>query len=328
MERRKFIRNVAGASAAVAGLSSVKGIPGAMASDTPVPSGGDLWFDISLAQWSLHITMFGDGMRNFRLLQSDPDAVLQGWIDPIKFPMVAKREFGISAVEYVNTFYYNKARNADYLKDLKTRCSDEGVRSLLIMVDAEGNLGDPDTEQRKTAVENHHKWVEAAAFLGCHSIRVNARSSGSYEEQMKLAADGLYELCEYGDQYGINVIVENHGGLSSNGKWLSGVMDKVNHPRCGTLPDFGNFWVSGTEQYDPLKGLKELMPYAKGVSAKSHEFDENGDETKKDYYAMLKIVKEAGFKGYIGIEYEGTKLTEFEGIKATKKLLEKAGGKA
>jgi L-ribulose-5-phosphate 3-epimerase len=199
------------------------------------------------------------------------------------------------------------------------------VTSVLIMIDREGNLGDPDEERRKTSVENHHKWVEAAAYLGCHSIRVNARSRGEYDEQMKLAADGLYALCEYGDQYNINVIVENHGGLSSNGKWLTGVMEMVNHPRCGTLPDFGNFMVSREEEYDRYLGVTELMKYAKGVSAKSHEFDEDGNETETDFYKMLKIVKEAGYTGHIGIEYEGRGLSEFQGIWATKKLLEKAG---
>jgi L-ribulose-5-phosphate 3-epimerase len=306
MERRKFIKNVAGASVAVTGLSSLSGVPRAMASVAKEAVQDELWFKISLAQWSLHRSM-------------------PAWLDPINFPLIAKREFGITAVEYVNQFFFDKARDTVFLKELKQKCSDEGVTSVLIMIDREGNLGDPDEERRKTSVENHHKWVEAAAYLGCHSIRVNARSRGEYDEQMKLAADGLYALCEYGDQYNINVIVENHGGLSSNGKWLTGVMEMVNHPRCGTLPDFGNFMVSREEEYDRYLGVTELMKYAKGVSAKSHEFDEDGNETETDFYKMLKIVKEAGYTGHIGIEYEGRGLSEFQGIWATKKLLEKAG---
>ena len=164
--------------------------------------------------------------------------------------------------------------------------------------------------------------------MDCHSIRVNAQSEGEYDEQMKLAADGLSRLTEYGTKNDINVIVENHGGLSSNGKWLSGVMDMVNHPRCGTLPDFGNFYLGsweekGNEWYDRYIGVEELMPYAKAVSAKSHNFNDDGTEKDTDYSKMMKIVLDAGYRGYVGIEYEGPELSEMDGIAATKKLLEK-----
>ena len=204
---------------------------------------------------------------------------------------------------------------------MKLRASDLGVRSLLIMCDNEGNLGDPDLKKRTKSVENHYKWAEAAKFLGCHSIRVNARSSGSYDEQIELAADGLRRLTEFGETLEINTIVENHGGLSSNGKWLSAVMDKVDHPRVGTLPDFGNFRIEGDEWYDRYQGMKELMPYAKAVSAKSHEFDSNGNEIQSDYYKIMDIVLKAGYSGYVGIEYEGNVHSEIEGIKLTRDLL-------
>jgi sugar phosphate isomerase/epimerase len=154
-------------------------------------------------------------------------------------------------------------------------------------------------------------------------IRVNAQSKGSYDEQMKLAADGLQRLAEFGGQHRIDVIVENHGGLSSNGQWLTGVMKLVNHPRCGTLPDFGNFRVSQDEEYDRYKGVAELMPYAKAVSAKSHDFDARGEEIHTDYHKMMKIVLDAGYRGFVGIEYEGDKMSEPDGIRATKKLLER-----
>jgi sugar phosphate isomerase/epimerase len=170
----------------------------------------------------------------------------------------------------VNSFFFDKAKDQRYLNEMKLRASDLGVRSLLIMCDNEGNLGDPDLKKRTKSVENHYKWAEAAKFLGCHSIRVNARSFGSYDEQIELAADGLRRLTEFGETLALNTIVENHGGLSSNGKWLSAVMDKVDHPRVGTLPDFGNFRIEGDEWYDRYQGMKELMPYAKAVSAKSH----------------------------------------------------------
>jgi len=225
-------------------------------------------------------------------------------------------------VEYVNVFFKEK-NSKTYLKELRQRCDDLGVRSVLIMCDNEGNLGDPSQVKRATAVENHYKWADAAKFLGCHSIRVNARSEGTYDEQMERAADGLRQLCTYGDPHGINVIVENHGGLSSNGAWLAGVMKKVNHPRVGTLPDFGNFKISDTEEYDRYKGVAELMPFAKGVSAKSREFTDNGEAADMDYRRLMKIVLDAGYHGHVGIEYEGKNLSEPEGIKATKKLLEK-----
>lgn len=322
--RRKFLVNL---SATTAGLSV---LPAFSALSSTGVSRNELFFKISLAQWSLNKAFFGTnmmkGMAYFRNpSDTDREATLPGEKDPLDFPIIARRDFGIDGVEYVNTFFFSRARDEKYLTELKKRCDNEGVTSVLIMCDAEGNLGDPDEEKRKLAVENHHKWIEAAKFLGCHSIRVNARSQGEYEEQMKLAADGLAMLCEYGDKFDINVIVENHGGLSSNGKWLVGVMELVNHPRCGILPDFGNFRVSREEEYDKYVGVKEFMPWAKGVSAKSHVFNEEGDEAEIDYYKMVRIVKDAGYTGYIGIEYEGSQLSEYEGIVATKKLLEKAG---
>jgi sugar phosphate isomerase/epimerase len=257
-------------------------------------------FKISLAEWSLHKTLFSGKLQN------------------IDFPEVSKEEYGIDAVEYVNQFFATKAKDEKYLADLKQRSADLGVTNVLIMIDGEGNLGDPDDARRTKAIENHYKWVDAAKFLGCHSIRVNAHSKGSDEEQAKLVTDGLRRLCEFATGPGINIIVENHGGLSSNGEWLAGVMKAVNLPNCGTLPDFGNF-----RGYDPYKGVAELMPFAKGVSAKSHNFSENGDHVETDYMKMMKIVLNAGYHGYVGIEYEGAKLSEPLGILATKKLLEK-----
>lgn len=256
-------------------------------------------FTISLAQWSLH-----------RELEA-------GRLDHLDFPKTAKNDYGIDAVEYVNTFFKEKARK-EYIAELKKRCDGLGVTSVLIMCDNEGAIGDSDTQKRKLAVENHRKWLDAAKGLGCHSIRVNASSTGSAEEQQKLAADGLKRLCDFADPLGLNVIVENHGGLSSHGDWLAGVMKMAGHPRAGTLPDFGNFY-----EYDRYKGVTEMMPFAKGVSAKSHEFNEAGDEVKTDYRRMLKIVMDAGYHGRIGVEYEGDKHSEPDGIRLTKKLLEK-----
>ncbi len=299
LSRRHFLSASAGLVASASVSSLAKGL---MAADAPAVKAP--LFKISLAQWSLHRTFF------------DKKA------DPLDFAKISKTEFGIEAVEYVNQFFKDKAKDMEYLGELKKRADDHGVTSVLIMCDGEGALGDPDEKKRLEAVDNHKKWVEAAKFLSCHSIRVNAQSSGSYWEQMKLAADGLRRLSEFGATHNIGVIVENHGGLSSNGTWLSSTIHTVNNSNCGTLPDFGNFKVANKVFYDRYKGTEELMPFAKGVSAKSHEFDDAGNETKTDYRRMIPIVLSYGYHGWIGVEYEGTKLSEADGIKLTKKLLE------
>lgn len=285
-------------------------------------------FKISLAEWSLHRSIFGAGLdkSNWRIweaaLKTDPRSVLQGEVDHLDFAVKARQVYGLDAVEYVNVFFFDRAQDISYLNEMRTRAQGEGVKNLLIMCDHEGKLGDPDPKQRRAAVENHFKWVQAASHLGCHSIRVNASSSGNYSEQQKLAADGLRQLAEFGEENEINILVENHGGLSSNGKWLRGVMQLVDHPRIGTLPDFGNFQISSDESYDNYLGIEELMPFAKGVSAKALDFTAEGQESNLDYIRLLQIVHQAGFSGYVGIEYEGDQLSEHEGILATKELLE------
>lgn len=273
------------------------------------------WFNISLAQWSLHKSFFSSKL------------------DHLDFARKTKMEFGLNAIEYVNQFFKDKAKNKNYLNEMNLRASDIGVKQLLIMIDGEGGLGDPDNAKRKIAIENHYKWVEAAKHLGCHSIRVNAFGVGSAEEVGAAAVDGLGRLSTFAKDYNINVIVENHGSYSSDGKWLSGVMKSVDMSNCGTLPDFGNFCIKRengepwgapcVEEYDRYLGVKELMPYAKAVSAKTFDFDENGDDTQTDFLKMMKIVKNAGFKGWVGIEYEGSGLKAEEGIQKTIDLLRK-----
>jgi L-ribulose-5-phosphate 3-epimerase len=262
-------------------------------------------FRISLAEWSFH------------------RALGAGTLDHLDFPLVARRDFGIEAVEYVNTFFAGKGADRRYLAELATRAADHGVRSLLIMCDGEGAIGDPDAAARARTVENHVKWLDAAAALGCHSIRVNAQSQGSPAEQHDLVVDGLRRLTEVAAPRDLNVIVENHGGLSSNGAWLAAVIRAVGHPRCGTLPDFGNFQLGPDEWYDRYQGVAEMMPFAKAVSAKSHAFDAEGNERQTDFRRMLRIVLDAGYHGHLGIEYEGDELSEPDGIRATKALLER-----
>ncbi len=327
MDRKTFLKSI---GVAAAGGAAISGLPLTLSGCTTEEASRELFFDISLAQWSLHRSYFGVsremGYQEFsRLLRTNTDEVLQGTLDPLNFAQHARQNFDIGAVEYVNQFYFDKGEDEQYLNELKNIADNEGVQSVLIMVDAEGNLGDPDPAARQQAVENHYKWVNAARLLGCHSVRVNARSQGTYDEQMERAADGLRSLCEYAEGENINVIVENHGGLSSNGEWLTSVIEMVDHPNCGTLPDFGNFSISEDEQYDRYEGTTELMQYAKGVSAKTHEFDENGNEVNMDYLRLMRIVRDAGYTGHVGIEYEGSTLSEEEGIKKTKALLEKVG---
>ena len=259
-------------------------------------------FEISLAQWSWHKRLFGE---------AEPK------MDHLDF-ITEAHALGVKAVEYVNLFFKDKAEDTKYLAEMKRRADDLDVRSVLIMCDDEGSLGDPDSRRRARAVQNHHKWIHAAKSLGCHSIRVNAYSEGSYDEQLKYAADGLWQLSEYAAAHKLNVIVENHGGLSSDSRWLIRIIKEVDLPNFGTLPDFGNF----PPETDPYEAVEMLMPFAKSVSAKSYDFDEKGDETTIDYRRMMKIVLDAGYEGFVGIEYEGERLSETEGIVATKKLLE------
>lgn len=301
--RRQFLQQMSGlAAGAVLGQN-------VFAAETVKKS----FFEISLAQWSLHKALFAKQLDN------------------LDFPEKAKNDFGISVVEYVNVFFKDKAKDTSYLNELLKRCRDNDVKNHLIMCDGEGNLGAAKDADRLIAVENHYKWVDAAKHLGCATIRVNAAGEGSRSAVAKAAVDGLGRLSEYADKVGINVIVENHGSYSSDGSWLAGVMKEVNKKNVGTLPDFGNFcikrdasnWMTCLESYDRYVGTKELMPFAKGVSAKTYDFDEQGNCIETDYYKIMKIVKDSGFKGYIGIEYEGDKLSEEEGIRKTKALLEK-----
>lgn len=288
-------------------------------------------FQISLAEWSLYRSYFGTAISDWgefgRMLIEAPDSLLQGDMDPFDFPKVAAG-YGIHAIELVNTFYYSKVNDMEYWEKFKKNCEDAGVTVGLIMCDALGNLGDSDPDARMEAVDNHEPWIDVAAFLGAKTVRVNAAGDGTAEEVAANAVDGLTMLGEYAAKKGINVVVENHGGYSSDANWVTGVMEQVNMDNVGTLPDFGNFCIEEgpdgcIREYDKYLGVKQLMKYAKGVSAKSRYFDANGNETESDFLRLMKIVKESGYRGNIGIEYEGPDLSEDEGIKATKALLEK-----
>ena len=277
-----------------------------------------LFFEISLAQWSLHRT------------------IQKGELDNLDFAMTAKKKFGISAIEYVNQFFMDKATDKKYLNEMKSRAVDHNVKRMLIMIDDEGDLGDLNTGIRKTSVENHYKWVEAANHLGCHSIRINAFGNGSKADVGSAMVDSLGMLSDFAKPYNINVLIENHGLYSSDAKWVANIMKLVDRDNCGTLPDFGNFCLSKKwgstqnnnceEAYDRYMGVEEMMPFAIGVSAKSYAFSDTGNETLIDYGKMLKVVKDAGFTGHIGIEFEGN-YDEAKGIMDTKNLLLTEGEK-
>lgn len=337
MNRRRFLTSSAAALSTGALLTSCSETA---EEDTEGPGQAGPLFSISLAQWSLHRALKG------------------GTLDNLDFPGFTKKTFGIDAVEWVNQFFFvehetlgYQPREQSYLAEMKKRVDDLGMTSLLIMCDRVGSLGHPDAAKRTAAVEGHHAWLEAAKFLGCHSLRVNAASDAGLdpERQADLCTEGLRRLSEKAATMDLNVIVENHGGLSSNGAWLAQVIRNVGLKNCGTLPDFGNFYVvknrgdaaqyekekapylgdpAYTEDpkglgYDRYLGTKELMPYAKGVSAKAHDFDEQGNEKHTDFFKMFGIVKESGFRGHVGIEFEGESLDEAEGIRKTKALLER-----
>lgn len=275
------------------------------------------FFKMALAQWSLHKALFSKKM------------------DTLDFPGMARKTFGLDTVEYVNQFFQDKAPNQAYLNQLLARSKEHGVKNNLIMIDAEGDLCDPDPLKRQQAVEGHYKWVDAAKFLGCESVRVNAFGTGSREDVLQAGIEGLGKLGEYAGKAGINLLAENHGGYSSDAQWLATLIRQVNQPHMGTLADFTNWCINregenhweGTciEEYDPYQGVQELMPLAKGVSAKTFQFDTQGNCVETDYMKMMKIVKNSGFKGYVGIEYEGDDLPEEEGIHLTISLLRRVG---
>ncbi len=306
--RRQFLQGaVAGACAAATGFR-----PGfAWGADTGKPAAGKIGdFKISLAEWSLHKALRAKEMTN------------------LDFPKIARERFGFEAVEFVNQFFKSEVRNDAYLQDLKRRAADHGVTCVLIMIDGEGDLSTADTAERSKAVVQHKAWVDAAAALGCHAIRVNTGSNYSPTD-VSAVADACSSLTEYGVSRNISIICENHGGPSSDPNSMVALMKRVNNPMFGTLPDFGNFpKIKATGEYtiDVYDAIARMMPYARGVSAKSYDFNSEGLETKLDYARILKIVTDAGYKGHVGVEYEGEKMSEPDGIKATKKLLETIRG--
>ena len=303
MDRRKFITRSLTAGAGLAFVSPAFG------SFTSAQSATQS-LEISLAQWSLHRKLFAGDM------------------DHLDFARMSQG-FGCVGLEYVNAFFKDKATDVSYLKEMNSRAEDHQQKNILIMIDGEGGLAEKNANKRIVNIENHYKWVEAAQVLGCHSIRVNLSGGEDRLEAQKAGIDSLNRLAEFAKSYDVSVLVENHGGFSSDGNWLSNVMQNVSRENIGTLPDFGNFCIERKEQecisaYDRYQGMSELMPFAKALSAKSHAFDEQGNETQSDFFRMIEIAKKNQYSGYVGIEFEGTMESEEEGIIKTKNLLDKA----
>ncbi|WP_111706788.1 sugar phosphate isomerase/epimerase family protein [Lutibacter citreus] len=311
MNRRNFLSKTGQASAALA----ILGLYGCKASNKTSSyseSKKQLFFKISLAQWSLH------------------RALSKKELDNLDFASKS-RNFGCEGLEYVNGFFKDKAKDFSYLKEMNSRANSEGQKNVLIMIDGEGSLADSNTKNRLDSIENHYKWIEAAHFLGCHAIRVNLAGGIDKKDAAKASIDSLTKLSEFAKGSNINVLVENHGGFSSKGTWMTEVFNKIKNENCGTLPDFGNFCIEKNknkeciEDYDRYKGIKELLPFAKAVSAKSYNFDSNGNETLIDYYKVMKMVKESNYNGFVGIEFEGNNVSEEKGIELTRDLLIKVG---
>jgi sugar phosphate isomerase/epimerase len=306
-DRRTFLKQTVAAGT----LAGLGGRFAAAAAVTGQPKEGPIGdFKISLAEWSLHRALFSKKITN------------------LEFPKITREVYGIEAVEFVNQFFKDKAHDSGYLRELKKRADDVGVSCVLIMIDGEGDLSAKEKDVRGKAVENHKKWVDAAASLGCHAIRINTGHHYSATDVGALA-EACTSLVDYADRHKIHVICENHGGPSSDPDALLAVIKAVGKPGFGTLPDFGNFPLSPDKSHyaiDVYDAIARLMPYAKGVSAKSHDFNPDGQESMLDYARILKIVTDAGYHGYVGIEYEGSHLSEPDGIRATKKLLESVRG--
>ncbi len=308
LNRRNFLQQMSGLTA---GLALA---PEFLLAETAPKK---MFFKISLAEWSLHKAIFGKKMTN------------------LDFPLVAKRDYGLDTVEYVSTFFEDKQKDKNYLKELLKRSKDNGVKNHLMMVDGMGDLAAPDKKDRLQAVENHKQWVDASKYLGIKLMRVNVSGSGEPEDMKKVGAEGLSMLAEFAKTMKIDILVENHGGMSSDASWLTGVVKQANTKNTGILADFDNFCVmseSGiaadgkcANEYNRYKGMKEMMPYVKGLSAKTHYFNEKGECVETDFYKMLQIIKDGGYRGYISAEFEGPNLSEEEGIKKTIALLKKAG---
>jgi len=320
MNRKTFLTQLsyAGVGVSTLGLVSCKNTPPQKVAEAP-----SLFFKLSLAQWSIN------------------RAIREQGVSPYDFAKLAKG-WGFEGLEYVSQLYTDvtqsdapEAAMQNFIDRSNEEAAKYGLQNLLIMIDGEGELSSSDEDKRNQAIENHKKWIEAAHAMNCHSVRINLFGESDPELWKQNSITSLQALSAFGKPLNVNVIVENHGSFTSNAALLMEAINGAEMDNCGTLPDFGNFCVkrssggpwggSCEEEYDRYIGTEEMMPKAFGVSAKSHDFDADGNETHTDFKRMLTIVKEAGYSGFIGVEYEGSELSEEAGILATRDLLLKVG---
>lgn len=287
-------------------------------------------------QWSLWEDYVGDSSADDwwevfeRQLRTSPAGILRGPRDPMDFPRLARDAYGLEAIELEASLHYAHVRNDAYFARLRQQCDASGVRCVVISNMWEGNLASLQGQPEQTA-RNYHRWVDIAAIMGCRllTVNVNARR-GNRDLLAARAAEGLVALTSYSGPRGITVLVENHGWYSAYPPWLVGIMETVNSPFCKLSVDLGNFctrWDSGQcveQQYDPYEGVALMMPHARHVSAKMLGFDERGNDVRTDYVRMLRIIRDAGYQGYIGIEYAGDQLSPDHGIRASLALLRRA----
>ncbi|GAB5561933.1 MAG: hypothetical protein SynsKO_35800 [Synoicihabitans sp.] len=320
MERREFVKGLSAASAAVVAGNVLRAKP---AVDAAKP------FTLSLSQWGFHRAIFGDARDNYQdfitTLHRAPDDVLRGDMDPRDIVWRA-RELGVGVVDLVNILWFGHGQDGPWLADFKARARDAGVTFGVLMCDQLGRIAAKDSAERKRSISGHLDWMETAAELGCPFLRVNPYGDGSYLEQLKRGAETLHELADRSSDFGLEILVENHGHPGSNGAWLAMLIEQADHPRLGTYTDLDNFFMGGwnhdpQRRYDRTQGLFDLAPYTKAISAKTHDFGPDGEETTIDYQACLKILLDAGFTGLVGAEYEGHRLSEAEGSRLTVELL-------
>lgn len=319
MTRRHFLKAVAVSPALLNSTGVSAEVPSATMDNQ------DVSHRISLSQWSFHRAIFGNSRTDYQkfitTLHSNPDDVLKGNLDPRDITKVS-RQLGVSAVDLVNVLFYGHAMDTPWLDDFKSRANDHNVGFQVLMCDETGSLGASNPMHRKHSIDNHMPWLETAAYLGCKQLRVNAYGDGTYLQQLHQCAESLSKLATNAGTMGIELLVENHGHASNNGAWLAMLMELTNHRNLGVYTDIDNFFMGGwglqpERRYDRTQGLLDLAPYTRGVSVKAHDFDNNGQETTLDYATYFGIFEAAGFKGLYSAEFEGSRLSETEGSKAT-----------
>ncbi len=270
--------------------------------------------EIGLSTWSLHRHMgpikrqvVTDTGEKHEWTEEYPEDV-----SLLDFAGFARKEYGLTHLELIQMSF--PSTEASYLK--KLRSAVEAAEAVIENVPIDvGDICELAPERRAEHVRNIKSWMDVAAAIGSRAVRVNTGPSREGSDALALAVESCKRLAEHADKLGLNVLIENHGGISSDPQLLKQLIESVSTERMGACPDFGGF--DEAIRYD---GLQKIMPLAKLVHAKSYAFDEHGEETAIDYARCMQIVKNSGFSGVLSIEYEGDGNAS-EGIKKTKELI-------